>query len=180
MTENSPEHDSVEPESARELDFSDPSGYRPETRSRDRDPVRSLAAEDLAAVVRIDRKITGRDRTAYFERKVAEVLGESGIRVSLVAEVDGWPAGYVMARVDYGEFGRVEPAAVIDAIGVDPGYGHRGIGRALMSQLIANLTTLRVEHIRTEVGWDDFELIGFLRACGFKPSQRLAFSRATA
>ncbi len=173
MTENPPEPGG-------ELDFSDPSGDQPEALSRDRVPVRSLMADDLAALARIDRRITGRDRTAYFERKVAEALGESGIRVSLVAEVDGWPAGYVMARVDFGEFGRVEPTAVIDTIGVDPGYGHQGVGHALMSQLVANLAMLHIERIRTEVGWDDFALIGFLRTCGFKPSQRIAFSRAVA
>jgi ribosomal protein S18 acetylase RimI-like enzyme len=180
MTANPSEHDRPESEPGRELDFSDPSGDRPEALSRDRVPVRSLAAGDLSSLARIDRRITGRDRTAYFERKVAEALGESGIRVSLVAEVDGWAAGYVMARVDFGEFGRVEPTAVIDTIGVDPGYGHQGVGHALMSQLVANLAMLRIERIRTEVGWDDFALIGFLRTCGFKPSQRIAFSRAVA
>ncbi len=176
-TEPRPEDDSPEPEAGRELDFSDPSGDRPQALSRDRIPVRSLEPDDLSALVRIDRKITARDRTAYFERKFAEALGESGIRVSLVAEVDDRPAGYLMARVDFGEFGRVEPTAVIDTIGVNPDDGHQGIGHALMSQLIANLATPRIERIRTEVGWDDFELIGFLRTCGFKPSQRLAFSR---
>jgi len=180
MTANPPEHDRTESEPGRELDFSDPSGDRPEALSRDRVPVRSLMADDLAALARIDRRITGRDRTAYFERKVAEALGESGIRVSLVAEVDGWLAGYVMARVDFGEFGRVEPTAVVDTIGVDPGYGHRGVGHALISQLVANLAMLHIERIRTEVGWDDFALIGFLRTCGFKPSQRIAFSRTVA
>lgn len=177
-TEPRPEDDGPEPESGGELDFSDPSGDRPQALSRDRIPVRSLKPEDLSALVRIDRKITGRDRTVYFERKFAEVLGESGIRVSLVAEVDDRPAGYVMARVDFGEFGRVEPTAVIDTIGVNPDDGHQGIGHALMSQLVANLAMLRIERIRTEVEWDDFALIGFLRTHGFKPSQRIAFSRA--
>ena len=50
-----------------------------------------------------------------------------------------------MARVDLGEFGRVETTAVIDTIGVDPDYQNKGVGRALVSQLLTNLGTLRVE-----------------------------------
>ncbi len=48
-------------------------------------------------------------------------------RPTLAPEVDGAPAGFVMARVDFGEFGRPEPAAVIDTIGVDPGHGGLGV-----------------------------------------------------
>jgi hypothetical protein len=31
------------------------------------------------------------------------------------------------------------PPAIIDTIGVDPGYAHRGVGDAPMSQFIGNL-----------------------------------------
>ena len=78
-----------------------------------------------------------------------------------------------MARVDLGEFGRVEPTAVMDAIGVDPDYRDRGIGNALLSQLIVNLRTLRVEFIRTEVDWRDQALLSYLERFDFAPSQQL-------
>jgi predicted N-acetyltransferase YhbS len=146
--------------------------------ARDRIPIRSMAENDLQALITIDRRITGRDRTEYFERKVAEALRDSDIRVSLVAERDGGPVGFVMARVDLGEFGRVEPTAVLDTIGVDPDYWHQGIGRALLSQLLMNLATLRIERIRTEIDWNDRELMGYLDHCGFRPSQRLCLQRA--
>lgn len=143
--------------------------------ARDRIPVRSMKESDLAVLTAIDRRITGRDRTAYFERKLAEALHESDVRVSLVAELDGVPAGFIMARVDLGEFGRLESAAVLDTIGVEPEYRARGVGRALLSQLLANLASLRVEKILTEVDWADRDLIGFLARCGFRPSTRLSF-----
>jgi GNAT superfamily N-acetyltransferase len=146
--------------------------------ARDRIPVRTMAEGDLRALIAIDRRITGHDRCAYFERKLAEALHESGVRVSLVAERDGRPVGFMMARVDLGEFGRIEPTAVMDTIGVDPDYRGQGVGRALLSQLLVNLTTLRVEHIRTEIDWRDRELLGFLDHCGFHPSQQLCFERA--
>ncbi len=159
-------------------DFSEPEGDDFEALSRDRLPVRSLREDDLDAIVRIDGKLTGRDRHDYFAAKMREALGESGIRVSLVAEVDGRVAGYVMARVDYGEFGQAEPGAVIDTIGVDPGFGRHGIGTALLSQLLANLDSLRVERVHTKVAWNNFPLLGFLQRCGFAPAQQLVLSKA--
>lgn len=145
--------------------------------ARDRILVRSMAAGDLAALVEIDRRITGRERSNYFERKLADALTDSDIRVSLVAELDGVPAGFIMARVDLGEFGRVEATAVLDTIGVDPDYQNMGVGAALLSQLLMNLGTLRIENLRTEVDWTNHELLAYLDGCGFRPSQQLCFDR---
>lgn len=146
--------------------------------ARDKVPVRSMNQGDLRALIAIDRRVTGRDRSSYFERKLADALHELDVRVSLVAEQDAAPAGFIMARVDLGGFGRLEPVAVLDTIGVDPDYRNRGVGRALLSQLLINLATLRVETVRTELDWRDRELFAFLDRCGFRPSQQLCFDRA--
>jgi len=158
-----------------EVDYSLPAPPEVGELARDRIPVRSMREADLKALVAIDRRITGRDRSAYFERKLAEAMHESDVRVSLVAEIDGRAVGFIMARVDLGEFGRIEPAAVMDTIGVDPDFAGRGVGRALLSQLLANFTTLRVDKVLTEVDWGDRELMAYLDRCGFKPSARLSF-----
>jgi ribosomal protein S18 acetylase RimI-like enzyme len=163
-----------------DLDFSAPTRDDPDSLARDRIPVRSLAESDLPAIITIDRKITGRDRTAYYRRKLAEMLTESGVRVSLVAELDGLSVGFLMARVDYGEFGRTDPTAVIDTIGVSPDFAQRGVGQALLGQLLLNLASLRVERVKTRVAWDDLALLGFLRRQGFTPAQRLSFTRRVA
>ena len=148
-----------------------------ETLSRDRVPVRSLKEDDLAAAVRIDRKLTGRDRSAYYAAKLREMLTESGIRVSLVAEEDGFVVGFVMARVDFGEFGKVDKAAILDTIGVHPGFAGSGIGHALLSQLFLNLATLQVETVLTQVSPENIDLQRFLYSCGFRPSQRLVLTK---
>ena len=163
-----------------EADYSDSSGDDFEALARDRIPVRSMAKSDLQSMVAIDRKITGRDRTAYYKGKLAEALEQSGVRVSLVAEVDGQFVGFIMARVDYGEYGRTANTAVVDTIGVHPDFGKRGIGKALLSQLMANLASLRVERVRTHVTWNDFDLLSFLEQAGFRPSQSICFSRRVA
>jgi len=143
--------------------------------ARDLAEVSSLAEADLEAVTRIDRRLTGHDRAAYMRRKLEEALSESAIRISLVAHKDGTAAGYLMAAADYGDFGRAEPVAVIDTIGVDPNFSHAGVGRALLSQLFVNLGALRVERVESVVAKEHFDLLGFFYRAGFGPSQRLAF-----
>ncbi len=141
-------------------------------------PVRSMREDDLAAVVRVDRKITGRDRSAYLRRKTGEALRQSGVRVSQVAEADGHVVGFLMARVDLGEYGRTEPAAVLDTIGVDPDFTKRNVGRALLTQLLLNLGSLRVERLFTQAELSQLDLMEFLARTGFQLSQRLSFRKA--
>lgn len=159
-----------------EPDYSDPSSDDFDALSRDKVMIRSLAWDDLDPVVRIDQKITGLDRRTFYQRKFQEVLFESGVRLSLVAEIDGMVAGFMMARVDFGEFGRTASEAVIDTLGVSKAFRSQQVGHALLSQLLANLASLQVETVRSEVEWNNFGLLGFLASCGFMPSQRLALS----
>lgn len=142
---------------------------------RDRADIRTLTSAELGAIVRIDRKLTGLDRTQYMQRKLDAALGESDVGVSLAAWEDGHLVGFLTARVDVGDSGRTESMAVLDTIGVDPDFKGRGIGHALVSQLFANLSALRVERVETIVSKADFALLGFLYDIGFGASQRLAF-----
>ncbi len=135
--------------------------------------VRTLKGEDIRVIDRIDTKLTGLDRSAYFSSKFMEMLDESGTRVSMVAEVNGAVCGFIMARVDFGEFGKVEKTAVIDTIGVSPDYAGTGVGHALLSQLLKDLSALQVESVRTKVEYENSGLRNFLSRRGFCPSQRL-------
>ena len=161
-----------------EIDYSDPGADDFDALARDTMLVRSMTMDDLGAMIAIDGRITGQDRSAYYQRKLVETMDESAVRVSLVAEIDNHPVGFIMARVDFGEFGHTEPEAVIDTIGVDPNFTHKEVGKAMMSQLLGNLRALQVEQVRTEVAWNAFGLLAFLDNCGFVPAQRIAFRRA--
>ncbi len=162
---------------APEINFDGQSGNDFERLARDTADVRSMVPADLADIVRIDRRITGRHREAYMSHKLDEAMADSAIRVSLTARQDDAIVGFLMARADLGDFGRTEPVAVIDTIGVDPDYAHRGIGHALLSQLFANLGALRIERVETIVGPRDLALLGFLYDAGFAPSQRIPFRK---
>jgi predicted N-acetyltransferase YhbS len=158
-----------------EIDLSAPQANDFEALARDRVDVRTLDRADLDEIARIDRRIMGRDRGDYIARVVEEALQDSAIRVSLVAHQDASATGYIMASVDFGDFGCTEPVAVIDTIGVDPGFTGAGIGSALLSQLFVNLDALRVERVATVVERDNFGLLEFFYGAGFGSSQRLSF-----
>ena len=171
-----PEHHGL----SAEIDHSTPQANDFEALARDHADVRSLERDDLADIVRIDRRNMGRDRGAYIGRVVDEALNDSAIRVSLVAHQDGSATGFIMAGVDFGDFGRTEPVAVIDLLGVDPGFTGAGIGSALLSQLFVNLEALRVERVATVVERDNFGLLEFFYRAGFASSQRLSFLKRLA
>jgi len=159
-----------------EIDYSSPTSDDFAALSRDKVPVRSMSEMDLPKIISIDRANTGVDRHDYYTQKLHESLHESGVRVSLTAELESYPVRFIMAQVDFGEFGRTGTEAVMDSIGVDPGYHDQGVGSALMSQLIANLSILRVETVRTEINWNDTGLIRYFDNVGFTPAQRLTLS----
>ena len=139
--------------------------------------VRSLTADDLAAIVKIDRASTGRARREYYETKVRSAMAEAKLRTSLVAELDGHVVGFLLARVYYGEFGHAEAVAVIDSVGVDPAFRKKHVGQALLRQLLMNLSALHVERLETMVDWTQMDLLSFLMRQGFRPAPRLCLER---
>lgn len=158
-----------------EIDFGAPEANDFERIGRDQADVRAMTPDDLREIVRIDRGITGRDRSAYIGGRLNEAMGDSAIRVSLSAKIDGAVVGFLMAHADLGDFGRTEPVAVIDTLGVEPGYAGRGVGHALVAQLFDNLAALRIERAETVVDATNLALLGFFYSAGFAPSQRLTY-----
>ena len=114
--------------------------------------VRAMRPEDLPQIVpHRPRRSPAATATRTSPSKLGEAMDDSAIRVSLTARLDGAIVGFLMARADLGDFGRTEPVAVLDTIGVDPAYAHRGVGHALVSQLFANLGALRIDRVETVV-----------------------------
>jgi len=132
--------------------------------------VRRLRPDDLEPVVALDAKNAGRRRDEYFRVKLEQNLAETGIQVSLAAELEELFVGFLLVRVYYGEFGTMEPVAVLDTFGVHPDFHGRGVGKSLLRQLRTNLRGLGIPRLRTEVGWDDQALLGFFHHEGFRPS----------
>jgi GNAT superfamily N-acetyltransferase len=147
---------------------------RVESVSRDGEDavVRQLRAQDLEAVIALDAKVVGRRREEYFKLKLKQALSDTGIQLSLGAEIEGMFVGFLLARVYYGEFGAPEPVAVLDTMGVHPDFRGRGVAADLIDQLRTNLLGLGIETLQTEVSWQNPGLLAFFQRERFQPAPR--------
>ncbi len=139
--------------------------------------VRDLRPTDLDAIVKIDAEYSGRTRREYYQRKLAEATKETGLKISLAAEVSGVFAGFLLGRLYFGEFGLPEPTAIVDSIGVRGDFRGRHVGAALFAQLETNVRAVGIEVLETQVDWDRFQLLGFLAGHGFKPAPILTLQK---
>jgi len=142
--------------------------------------IRGLIEKDLDAVVEIDRKILGKSRREYWRRKIG--YADIYPRPALVAEVNGKVVGFILGYVSGWEFGVPDTVGWIDTIGVDPDYQNRGIGKTLFKELIENFKRTGKEEkpeaketqiegvnvVYTLVKWNDWNLLRFFDAMGFK------------
>jgi predicted N-acetyltransferase YhbS len=129
--------------------------------------IRTLKKDDLDAIVGIDEKVLGKNRRNYWERKL-ELMNNKSSQISLVAEVEGEVVGFIFGDVSGWEFGVPETVGWIDTIGIAPDYQKKGLATGLAHELIKNLKALGVKTIYTLVSWNDWDLLQFFHAMGFK------------
>jgi ribosomal protein S18 acetylase RimI-like enzyme len=123
--------------------------------------------------------VFGQRRSEYYERKMAIALDETQQLVtSLVMEVEGKVAGFVMGQVYLGEFGLPATTATIDTIGVDPAYQGRGVGTTLFEEYASNLRKIGVQSITTRVNWNDWGPLRFFEKVGFTPAEAVILELA--
>lgn len=149
--------------------------------------VRTLTADDCARLVAMDERVTGRGRREWYAGKLRRALEDTDVCISLGAELAGAEqagagkagllVGAVMGSVRFGEFGVPEPVAILDTVLVDPAFARTGIATALLDQLLDNLRGLRIARLRTEVAWDEIDLLAFFAKAGFAPAPRLVLER---
>lgn len=140
---------------------------------RDQALIRNVRQDDLDAIVAIDASAVGRRRERFLQQKLTQSLTDTGIAISLVAELDHRVVGFLLARVYYGEFGVVEPSAVMDVLGVHPDYRGRHIAAAMLDQLRTNLLGLGINSLQTQVRWDSPDLLAFFQHEGFAIAPRI-------
>lgn len=129
--------------------------------------VRALRREDIAAVVDIDAAYSGRTRRAYFDRRLSAALRQPELHVQLAIDEGGVLAGYALARVLEGEFGRSQPGLRLEAIGVRDPSQKRGLGRALHTALEQAARKRSIAEMRTAASWRNTAMLGFLGRLGY-------------
>jgi ribosomal protein S18 acetylase RimI-like enzyme len=137
--------------------------------------IRVMRESDLGPVTDIDYKVFGKRRPDYYQRKITEVLDEESGRLvtSLIAEVGGQVAGFIMGSVYLGEFGIPESIAYIDTIGVNPDFQRQGIAGYLLDEFKTTVQKAGATEVHTLVDWADTDLLGFLANAGFGASNTL-------
>jgi GNAT superfamily N-acetyltransferase len=142
--------------------------------------LRALRPADLDAVVEIDRRITGRSRRVFFERRLKAALADPAGFIAVAVDSDDACTGFAIARLQNGEFGDDRRVAVLDVIGVDPGQQGAGVGTLLLEGTTARMRKHDVHELRTQVDWRDQDLIRFFAAIGFGLAPRQVLERAVA
>src|ERR1700693_41978 len=124
--------------------------------------IRPLMREDLASVVAIDAGIHGGTRHAYFGRRLDAALREPKLHAQFAATDDKGLAGYILARVLEGEFGRPAPGLRLEVIGVRrDAEGHR-VGACLFDALSDYGRRHGFADVRTTAAWSDHRMLRWL------------------
>jgi ribosomal protein S18 acetylase RimI-like enzyme len=139
-----------------------------------------LRAEDLEAVIAIDKKLSGRSRRGFFDKRLAAALNNPGEFVYVGLRDNDQLLGYALARLVDGEFGKSRARAALDAIGVDPDHQGESIGHQLIAEVEKVLRHKGVGELTSQVQWADQDLLSFFESIGFEVAQRVVLARPTA
>ena len=127
--------------------------------------IRAAARADVAAVSRLDSRITGMSKADYWE-DMFERYGKRPDRFFLIAEAPGGSvAGFIIGEVRAWEFGS-PPSGWIFALGVDPKARLKKIGSRLFQAICADLAASGVDTVRTMLARDDELNMAFFRSQG--------------
>ena len=128
--------------------------------------IRAARNQDLEAIVNLDQKILGEARSDYWEKKL-EFYEDHSPMTPLVAELENQVVGFAMGDTSGWEFGIPAGTGWIDILGVDPDHQRKGVGAALMQEMITNLKKVGVSTIYVLVNWKDWDMLKFLDNMGF-------------
>lgn len=142
--------------------------------------VRRLRPDDLERTIAIDQAHTGRSRRRFFEKRLDAARKHPDDFIHVGVTRDGALAGFAFARVRQGEFGRDEPSAALDLIGVHPGSEEHGLGRVLMQALMQAMRDKGVKRLHSQADWTEHRMLKFFGSTGFKLAPRLVLERAVA
>ncbi len=138
--------------------------------------LRSIAEGDIPRLVEIEKKITGAETMTPLEHSIHNYVYYGDPDLCLVAEVGKRVVGFLIGEVRPWEFGH-EEVGWLKAVGIDPEYQGRGIGKALGDAVLKALKDKGVHRVRTLVEWDSGDLITYFRSLGFVRSDLLVLER---
>jgi GNAT superfamily N-acetyltransferase len=139
---------------------------------------RSINTGDLERVIAIDRAHTGHSRRRFFEKRFAAAAAHPDDFVQIGLTRGGSLRGFAIARLSRGEFGREDVVAVLDVVGVELESQDRGVGQALIEQLIEILRRKGVRSLHSQASWASHHLLRFFDTAGFQLCPRMVLERS--
>jgi len=140
--------------------------------------VRAVEPSDLDAIVRIDEQLSGQTRKDYWQRRL-DIAALRPPWMSLIAETDGRPVGFLFGWVGESEFGIARPTGWVDLIGVAPPYRGRGVAQALLSRFVDSGRQLRaIERVATLIDLDQADVREFFTREGFRHGPMIHLERS--
>lgn len=144
--------------------------------------IREMTEKDLAALVQIDKRITGRDRASSWPQKVSSHFTTYYPPLSFVAEIEGKLIGFIIGVIMGAEYS-LPLSGWINIIGVHPDYQGRGVGRMLTrafidechrrgikARLMVRRSDERLKKMLLSLGFQQGELVDFVK--GFSLERR--------
>ena len=137
--------------------------------------IRPMEHEDIDSVLAIDRKITGVRRAVTYTDLITGDLG-GVLALSLVAEVNGQVAGFILAQRAYvGE--PVTEVGLIQILGVDPDYQRQGIATKLVNALLDTCRSKKLSAVRILFNVRDSQLQGLFEHLGFRRGELIDYTK---
>jgi GNAT superfamily N-acetyltransferase len=146
----------------------------------ERDEIRMIDADDLEAVLGIDRAHTKQSRRRFFAKRFAQAAAHPAQFVQIGFARGGSLRGFAIAHLMQGQFGREELVAVLDALGVELESQSHGMGQLLIDHLRELLQQRGVRVLHSQASWKSHDLLRFFDRCGFALSSRVVLERSVA
>jgi GNAT superfamily N-acetyltransferase len=151
--------------------------------------IRPMERGDIDSIIAIyskirEEKIPGvkRSRLSYRGAMTYDEIAVSNpggpLDLSLIAEVDGKPVGFIWSGLAYVGI-PVDEVGLIYMLIVDPDYQKQGIAGKLVNALIKRCRDRGVNTVRAVIHQRHWELQNYFQKLGFSHSELVIFTRAT-
>jgi len=139
--------------------------------------VRPIEPSDLDVIVAIDEKLSGQPRKDYWGQRL-EIAALRPPWMSLLAETDGRPVGFLFGWIGESEFGIGQRTGWVDLIGVAPPYRGRGVAQALLRRFVDSGRELRaIERVATLIDLGQADVREFFTRAGFHHGPMIQLER---
>jgi ribosomal protein S18 acetylase RimI-like enzyme len=157
------------------------------TGNKGKPKIRPMERDDINSIISIyskimEEKIPGVKRSRLSYRKamtydeIAVTNPGGPADLSLVAEVEGKPVGFIWSGLAYVGI-PVDEVGLIYMLIVDPDYQKQGIAAKLVEALMKRCREKKVHTVRAVLDEREWELQNYFQKLGFKRSELTIFTR---